>query len=308
VKTLKLRSRGQVSFGIYDVFAAQPFGGNQACVINGYPLTDRQLLKVAGEFLSPETAHRDGRGDALVLRFANSDRLIPRCGHATLAAVADYCFNFDPKFRALSGSYIVNGKKASWHAKRVATQAIDVVAAWPDLPTFDRNLHPAQVAEAVALDPRDINLSLPLCVYDSGNQNALLPVASAKALGKAKPDPRKLAGLFAREQLTDLHLYFISQYSAAKRRINLLCRNVFPYGVLEEAATGSASVALASAVIKHYAQVGETPRSFAFKQRAGRRIGLIKVVTRSGAGGLSELRLQGRVVRTATGRLWRIPK
>jgi predicted PhzF superfamily epimerase YddE/YHI9 len=56
----------------------------------GIALSDRQLLALARKFALPETAAWALRGETLCLRFANVRGRLERCGHASLACVADH--------------------------------------------------------------------------------------------------------------------------------------------------------------------------------------------------------------------------
>ena len=300
-------SNTNAKFSIYDTFTSRPFGGNQACVVSGIHLTGGQLLTLAAEFLLPETVVREGDGPVLRLRYATSHKIIHRCGHATLAAIADYCLTLLPRVRALRGSYIVQGKEAEWEASIVDEKTVDVAIAWPEQPRFKCTLSVKLVAEAVALDSRDIVQSLPLCIYDSGNLNGLLPVKSESALFKAAAQHEKLQRLFDLHGLTDLHLYHLAKEPIPKRLLRMRCRNFFPYGVQEEAATGSASIALASALIDFWGPKN-SPSLFKFLQQAKHRRGNISVRLRRGPKGLLELWLHGRVCCIVEGQLRRVPR
>ena len=53
---------------------------------------------------------------------------------------------------------------------------LDVAITWPDRPTFAGRLPARKVYRALGLDLRAEAVGLPICAYDSGNLNGLVPV------------------------------------------------------------------------------------------------------------------------------------
>jgi predicted PhzF superfamily epimerase YddE/YHI9 len=151
---------------IYDVFAERPFSGNQAAVIHEDQrrFSDRQLLALAAELAFPETALSALQGNSLLLRFANADRLLKRCGHATLAGVADHVFSRILHKRARksqwTGHYSVNSTVAEWRARvrsrRCSGGIIDsfyIAIAWPERPKRVCSLPARATYHALGLEP-----------------------------------------------------------------------------------------------------------------------------------------------------------
>jgi len=298
---------------IYDVFAATPYAGNQAAVLRVHRarLSNTQLVAVAGELSLAETALLDARGHELTLRFATADRIINRCGHATLAAVADHVLTTARVARGqvCNGRYRVSASLAEWQARPFAdlrgrreADGLEVAVTWPDRPQFVSSIPARAVCRALGLDVGDLAASLPRCIYNSGNLNALVPVRSHRTLVRAVPDWARLKHLFATFNLTDLHLYCVRR---AANVIRLSCRNLFPYGVFEESATGTASVALATALTDRWSTLrGRRGVNFVFEQGIGHRRGRLRV--RFSADDRA-IWLEGRVFRILTGELRALP-
>ena len=308
---------------IYDVFAQRPFDGNQAAVVRlgRHRFSNAQLLALAGELGFPETAVSSSSGSTLTLRFATAARLVNRCGHATLAAIADYAFSrhSERSSQLWSGHYRVGTAMAEWRASMMtsmkgerlrAANGMEVAVAWPDRPRQVASLPAAVVYAALGLDPSHAATGLPACVYNSGNRNALVSVRSLSLLERANPRWDQLRAIFKRYKLVDLHLYCLSQRGHLTDRIRLRSRNLFPYGVLEETATGTASVALAAFLVDRLPELHSNTCAieFAFEQGVGKRRGRIQVVWCPKSDGNVAIWLAGRVFPIVEGRLIAAPK
>ena len=304
---------------LWDVFGKVPFDGNPAAVIEpAAGISAAQLLTLAREFALPETAAFSVRSGKLMLRFANSDRLLARCGHASLGAVASHVASYrhrGRKSRQYTGRYQVGAAIGDWRAivpvgyGTRASRTMVVSIGWPDRPARAGDLPARKVYPALGLPVPKRVRALPFCIYDSGNRNALVPVDSHAALEAARPDRAKLTSLFEELDLTDLHLYYLSSRKESSRATRLRCRNLFPYGVFEEPATGTASVALAAALMDQVygARAGERNRDFFFEQGVGQRRGHLRVSWQSGVGAGPAIWLEGRVFLIMEGHLNIVP-
>jgi PhzF family phenazine biosynthesis protein len=317
----------QMQVAIYDVFAEKPYGGNQAAVVRvgRRQLSDSQLVALASELSLAETALLSVRKEYIALRFATAGRVINRCGHATLASVAHHLLPRMKSHRAnrdWRGRYRIGNSIADWRARPVSREprpgqarGLDVAITWPDRPIFASKLPARQVYRALGLDVRDVALGLPLCAYNSGNLNALVPVRTVAVLEQIQPDWMKLKSLFEEFQLpaphngrlTDLHLYCLQGGQCAPWKVR--CRNVFPYGVFEEPATGTASVALATALVDHLTafKAGNSAATFTFDQGIGKRRGKISVIWQPSLDGQPVIWLEGRVFPIVKGKLVSFP-
>jgi PhzF family phenazine biosynthesis protein len=300
-----------MTIGLYDVFAAHPFSGNQAAVVRGAALDDRELVMVASELLLPETVAVEEREGIPTFRFATSDGLISRCGHGALAAVADKVLGGPTGAKQQhQGLYQMDGKTAEWHVQTVSENCVAVSLAWPEMPTKCAQLPRQMIMKALRLQAHDCDDTLPFAIYNSGNRNGIVPLKSLSVLEKASPDYHALERLFANHRLADLHLYVLTAHDTAACSYDLHCRNVFPYGVREECATGTASLSLASALLDH--QLNSVSRHhavrFRFEQGINARRGNISVVFSHGKDRRECMHLEGTVFRVMTGRLLFNPK
>jgi PhzF family phenazine biosynthesis protein len=267
-----------LEFAIFDVFASRPFTGNQAAVVCSPKrlISDSELLKLASEFLLPETVALETSSSSrcLSLRFASAERLVPRCGHGALAGIAHWVIaNGGLGQSSIVGEYKVGRSKAAWYVNRKADQKLNVSVEWPDKPYNDGQLTSQDFSEVFGLSSRDLDLSLPLCIYNSGNRNALIPIKSAKVLYRIKPDWHQLELLCKRKRLMDCHIYCLERGSFKGSAVSIRSRNFFPFGVKEESATGTASVSLAAAFVDSFQSEFAKSRhiTFEFKQGAKRR-------------------------------------
>lgn len=308
---------------IYDVFADRVFDGNQAAVIRSHcdSFSNAQLVTLAGELSLAETVIYKFHGNDLELRFANADRIVKRCGHASLAAVADHILSGLRKngtgSEKWTGRYHVASAVGQWRAwsskfdcSEHKSNGINVSISWPDRPKQIRRLPPAAAYRSVGLDPTDCPRGLFATIYSSGNRNALVPVNTVTALKHAKPDLTRMMSLFEQYHLTDLHLFCLAAHAASYQKISLRCRNVFPYGVFEEVATGTASVAVATYLVDSLPALRHCINSinFSFNQGNGRRRGKLHVNWCRQSSGEPTIWLRGQVFPVVLGNLVAVPE
>lgn len=293
-----------MTIGLYDVFGVRPFNGNQAAVISGMILDDFQLVLIAGELLLPETVAANDSGGILEFRFATADGLVRRCGHGVLAGIADHVFGSSSAARGEQmGDCKMDGQICAWKTEVISEIAATVTLAWPDKPAAQGGLPREAVLQTLGLQPGDLAEDLPLAIYDSGNLNGLVPLKDTSALQRATPDFDALRRLHDEHSLADLHLYTITDLDAGTQTCRLRCRNVFPYGVREECATGTASLSLSMALMDHQARRG-TPWDggrFIYEQGIGKRRGHIEVIVPPGNAADGQVCLRGQVFKIVTG-------
>lgn len=307
----------------YDVFAKSSFDGNQAAVVHQGQglLSNQQLLALAREFSLAETVAFSRRGKELVFRFANTDHVISACGHGILAGVAHHVFWKVPQASRRkdkwNGTYRIGSAVAEWHASPIRSShslhnrfpGIEVSVSWPRRPQYVKSIPAHSVYRALGLVPSDRRPDLPLCVYDCGNLNALVPVRTSHDLKRATPNWPLLKTLFSKYGLTDLHMYSLVRRHWSSRRVHLRSRNLFPYGIFEEVATGTASISLAAALIDHIPALhsSDKPIDFLFDQGIGKRRGMIRVSWRPGRKGAPTIWLKGWVFPVIRGHLISTP-
>lgn len=242
-------------FALYDVFCDRPFSGNPAAVIRSEgPFTSKRLLTLAKEFNLPETcAYWISDGMPHII-FATSDGVINACGHGLLAVLADVV-----RIGGLTTSeelrYVVETSGCGcWKFTGAGQRGVYICVKWPSLPTLSRLLPAAETAELLGIDVKRIREDLPLAAFDSGIINGLAPLVNEQELTALEPDfGPSMEEYFGEQGLDDLELYCVTEEQTSEScRLTVRSRNVFPYGVREEAATGSASLSLAAALSEHF--------------------------------------------------------
>jgi len=287
-----------MELSIADVFCDAPFAGNPAAVVRCEgPIRPSDLLVLAREFNLPETCAYWIDAGTPTAAFATSAGPIAVCGHGLLAVLADVVRR-DPRTAAEGLRCAIAGQAPSqWSFVRCSDRLVHIQTQWPRFPVYCHSLAPAEVLAAVGARESDISRVLPLAVYDCGVANALVPIANPTTLLELRPDPEALWHFCSEHRLTDVELYHADpRPQAAGMPIEVRSRNVFPYGVREEAATGGASVSLGAA-LHEYLRADEM--SLRITQGVG-RVGLIDVRVTEPAAGVRQVSIGGGVVLLAS--------
>jgi trans-2,3-dihydro-3-hydroxyanthranilate isomerase len=240
-----------MDFALYDVFCDVPYSGNQAAVVRtDAALTSDSLLILAREFNLPETCVYWIEDGIPHMIFATSDKLINACGHGLLAVLADVV-----RIGHLTGSdnldySIKTCGFGCWKFTSRGPRSTYISARWPKLPTLSEPLPVDDTARLLGIRSENISQDLPLVAVDSGIINGLVPFVDEKELLALEPDfGPGMKKYFSDHGLDDLELYCVTERQNAKSgSLQIRSRNVFPYGVREEPATGSASISLVAAL------------------------------------------------------------
>ncbi|MFL6105492.1 MAG: PhzF family phenazine biosynthesis protein [Marmoricola sp.] len=141
-----------LSYDVVDVFAENPFAGNQLAVVHGAEgLSDEQLLRVAREFNFSETTFPTPEsGDRYRVRIFTPGGEIPFAGHPTLGTA------WVLRDRgALSGDRAVQECGAGEIAVRFVAEGVELNAAPRDLLGPLEADTVAAVLAAIGLEPED---------------------------------------------------------------------------------------------------------------------------------------------------------
>ncbi|MCJ7767138.1 PhzF family phenazine biosynthesis protein, partial [Candidatus Bathyarchaeota archaeon] len=123
----------------------------------------------------------------------------------------------------------------------------------PQLPTFSEFLPADETAQLLGVDGDRIRRDLPLAAFNSGITNGLVPLVDEDELVRLQPNFCSMKSYFAEHGLDDLELYCVREEQTTESgHLNIRSRNVFWYGVQEEAATGTASLSLAAALFERF--------------------------------------------------------
>jgi trans-2,3-dihydro-3-hydroxyanthranilate isomerase len=303
---MRMRSQGKVEgrrtmqFALYDIFCQRPFCGNPAAVIRAEgPVACETLITFAREFNLPETCvYWIDQGTPHMV-FATSAGPIRACGHGLLAVLADVVRTGEPG-AVHDSDYTVEGLGSGrWTHVARDLRLTEISVSWPRVPTFVKVLPIEPLVSVLGIGMSSLSRRLPAQAFDSGIINGLIPVESRDILLRLQPDyGQAMADYFKEHGLDDLELYALCETDGSPRGwTSIRTRNVFPYGVREEAATGSASVSLATALIRH-----RPPGATQFRMDQGvSRRGKIVVKAALENGTLTAVWLEGRVQLIASG-------
>ena len=304
---------------IADAFTKRLFGGNPAGVVilkNGDHFPDDEIMrKTATELRYSETAFiRPMTGEELEQAIAdNEDRFSVRpqdidggfqvryftpaaevdlCGHATIAS---YVCLKDDGLCDVGGTYL---------NRTLAGDLLIDVTADTILMDMASPTHIATIRDPAALQELYTCLGIDYCDLDllpqiisTGLPDIILPVSSREALAAIEPDFAALSALSEHYQVTGIHAFAPGREG---EKINAYCRNFAPlYGIDEEAATGTASGALAYYLIRNGLLKGDKCR-FVQGEAMGRPSEIRAVIRRDSnglqirVGGFAAILIKGR--------------
>lgn len=289
-------------FYIVDVFAEQPYCGNQLAVVVGdETLSDETMQRLATEtnysettFVTPEPEHDGG----YPVRIFTPAREIAFAGHPILGtawvlrhhvlpessklvrlnlAVGQIRVTFEPS---------ADGKEAAWFLS-------------PPVST-GKTCAPERLAAAVGLAPEDIDANLPVQQFSASTSAMIVPLRSLNALRRSKFDLEAF-GPLAAEGFPPLIYLFCRQTYDPK---NDLCARFFfeAHGVREDPATGNGAAFLGAYLLAHrfYAE-----SDFSLRIEQGyevHRPSLVMLRARTRAG-TTQVHVGGHVIPTVRGAL-----
>lgn len=243
----------QLNFTTYDVFTDTRFAGNPLAVVwDADALSDTQMQTIAREFNFSETIFVRAPGNpqhTASVRIFTPGKELPFAGHPTIGcaiAIAearrpnnepyDLIFVLEEKIGPVRCGVKLYAESASF-AEFTAPRLSE--PAGPD-PSVDA------AAEALGLLPRDIGFGAHKpSLFSAGVPFAMIPVASADVLVKAKPS---LASLSATLGATEVFVYTRADRTEAHA---FEARMFAPeIGIVEDPATGSAAAAFAGVLAR----------------------------------------------------------
>ncbi|MFI5687583.1 PhzF family phenazine biosynthesis protein [Streptomyces sp. NPDC051636] len=225
------------TYVVVDAFAREPLTGNPVAVFFGADdLTAEQMQRIAREMNLSETTfvlrpQQDGN-DARVRIFTPVNEL-PFAGHPLLGTAIALGGRTDAdQLRIETAMGVIPfalGRDA--HGKAVSTSMRQPVPVWEP---FDRT---DELLEALGIDAS----TLPVEIYRNGPRHVLVGLESVEALSKVDPDHRALARF--PDMATNC---YAGQGSSWRNRMFSPA-----YGVVEDAATGSAAGPIAIHLARH---------------------------------------------------------
>ncbi len=240
-----------------SAFTKNEQGGNPAgVVLEADDLSKDQMLEIAKEFGHPESSfvQKSDKADFKV-RFFTTNQEVDLCGHATMAT-----------FSLLANQGIIKPGKYTQETRA----GILSVEAKKDLticmnqnkPEFLEELDKELVADVLNIPVEGIRSDLPVQIVSTGFPTILVPINSLKVLKEINPSLEKGIKLCQEKYL--LHPFTLETFNPESVA---LARDFFPVADLdEEAATGTATGALACYLFKYKEITAEQATNLSFEQ------------------------------------------
>lgn len=249
---------------LVDAFTANSRGGNTAGVVwDADPLSDDDKLAIAKKVGYSETAFicNDDVADFNVSFYTVTEE-VDFCGHATVAA-----------FSTLMQKGVIRPDR---YQQRTKAGILDVevkedgqIIMAQQCPRFLRTFDYDEIAPLIGIPASVLSLTqLPVESISTGLPDIIVAVPNGY-LDKISIDEQKLSAFCLKHHCIGLHAFELND----NKQVNFTasCRNFAPaVGITEEAATGSASGALASYLVKH-SDIEDKSYDFIFEQ--GRAMG-----------------------------------
>ncbi|MGW0792255.1 PhzF family phenazine biosynthesis isomerase [Streptomyces sp. NPDC002911] len=224
------------TYAVVDAFAREPLTGNPVAVFfAGDDLTSDQMQRIAREMNLSETTFvlrpRHDNADAHVRIFTPVNEL-PFAGHPLLGtAIALGSRTYADRLRIGTAMGVIPFELDRTAGKAVAASMRQPVPVWEP---FDRA---DELLEALGISAS----TLPVDIYRNGPRHVLVGLESVEALSKLEPDHRALA------RFPDMAANCYAGAGTSWRN-----RMFSPaYGVVEDAATGSAAGPIALHLARH---------------------------------------------------------
>lgn len=288
-----------LEFLTLDVFTRQKFSGNQLAVVWGDILTDEEMQKIAAEFNYSETTFlqppKNSAHCAIVRIFTPTSEL-PFAGHpniGTAVAVANYLSDRFP----FTDKKIIFEEKAGlvaidvWYEKKLCVGAR---LQAPQKFALGENFPADLIAQAINLPEKAIDIRNHLPVTAScGSPFIFTEISESRWVSSARPNLPVLAD----HKIDKLHIY----YRDGK---NLHTRMFAPNeGTLEDAATGSANVALAG-LLAHLSSIDSGQFDFDISQGVElRRPSQLYASAMKASGQVTQTFIGGYAIPVARGKL-----
>jgi trans-2,3-dihydro-3-hydroxyanthranilate isomerase len=232
-----------VGFHLLDVFADEPFAGNQLCVVIDPPrqLDADTMLTLTREIGFSETTFVTGaRPDGYDVRIFTPDAEIPFAGHPTLGTAF-----------ALAADGRVSSSVVQTSAAGDVPVEIDLAANLATMrqlpPVFGPEVTDRDaVASAAGLEADDLVADWPVQTGSTGMAHLMVPVREEAALRRAERSDRGCAELCAATHAESLYLFTVRGDGDVMARM-------FDRGAAigEDPATGSAAGPLSAYLAKH---------------------------------------------------------
>lgn len=224
------------SYAVVDAFAQRPLTGNPVAVFfDSDDLTADQMQRIAREMNLSETTFvlRPRQDGDVHVRIFTPVNELPFAGHPLLGTAIALGGRTDAdRLRIETAMGVIPFELEREHGKKVVAASMrQPVPVWEPFDRAEELLDALGVRES----------TLPVEIYRNGPRHTLVGFESVEALSKVDPDHRALAAF------PDMAANCIAGYGSSWRN-----RMFSPaYGVVEDAATGSAAGPIAIHLARH---------------------------------------------------------
>jgi trans-2,3-dihydro-3-hydroxyanthranilate isomerase len=223
----------RLPFHLLDVFAEEPFAGNQLCVVSDAPsdLDGATMLTLAREIGFSETTFVTAvRDDGYDVRIFTPDAELPFAGHPTLGT-AFLLVSLGRVRPSLVQTSAAGDVPVDVDLGRAGATMRQLPPAFGE-PLKDRSA----VAEAAALTVDDLIEDLPVVAVSTGIPHVIVPVRDEAVLRSAERNPRRCRAVCDATSAESLYLF-------AVRGAGDVIARMFDRGdsIGEDPATGSAA-------------------------------------------------------------------
>lgn len=230
---------------ILDVFGQSKYTGNQLAVFTDpYNINSAEMQAIAREFNFSETTFITGvntRKQRVDVRIFTPGKELPFAGHPILgtAYMANKTF-FSGSLQSLN----IRVKAG------VIPVELDENVCWmkQNQPEFGKQYEKDEVAEVLSLTPSDIDNFYPVIKVSTGIPFIIVPISNLAALKAAKINWTALQKYFGEDDGAEFMVFTTQSYN----EVDKIAARVFvpEYGIVEDAATGSANGCLAAYLLK----------------------------------------------------------
>lgn len=233
----------KLSVVVYKAFVSDRGGGNPAGIVfSQTPFRVDEMQATARAMALSETVfitpcdHEHFR-----LRYFTPLREVPLCGHATIAA-----WTWLAREKNIPPGIYTQETESGPLAIEVTGQGDIFMEQAP--PSFGPEVDPKAIEESLGLSRGSLHEHFPVQLVSTGLPDIIVPLAELSFLGRIRPDFKKIELVSKKYKCVGYHVFALGE-----RKTLAHCRNFAPaVGIFEEAATGTASGALAVYLARYH--------------------------------------------------------
>lgn len=227
----------------YTAFSKHPHGGNLAGIVqDNHGLSLSRMQEIAKQAGYSETLFISSSHEAVfTFHYFTPSIEVSACGHATLAGLF-YLKNSNQLNKA-DGTLQTKGGIIQYRYDSDR----ELFFIRQPVPEFDTPVDSTIITRSLGISTRQLNATLPIQKVSTGLWDIIIPVKDKEILTSLKPDFNLIKDISIRNNATGYHVF-----SLGTENYHACCRNFAPAaGIPEEAATGTASGALAAYLNHH---------------------------------------------------------